>query len=360
MSGYESKFELPRNIERYLAALAKLYAQEGLRQSEEIIVNSQIRIHEEWSSDNWNGGTYGYALYLVMPEGLYLTTVKQKEKLRNQIRDDINKIHNVQNEFIEEVFLEMEVVEDQDWRKESGLLISRKSAVLPDAEKRIWGDEDLRVFLTHKAEVKKQTSDLKERLRLFGISCFVAHEDIHPTREWQNEIENALFSMDALVALMTETFHESDWTDQEVGCAFGRGVPIIAIKLGKDPYGFIGKFQALSCDWDVAGLEVVKILLKHDKMLNAYIKAVQYCSSYDQGNKLSEILPSIGKLSDEQASSLMSAFNENGQVRDSYGFNGQKPRYYGDGLAIYLSRLSGRAYRFSRFGKIEIVPGVGS
>jgi hypothetical protein len=33
----------------------------------------------------------------------------------------------------------------------------------------------------------------------------------------QNEIETALESMDAFVALLTENFHESLWTDQEVG-----------------------------------------------------------------------------------------------------------------------------------------------
>src|SRR5208283_1859713 len=119
---------------------------------------------------------------------------------------------------------------------------------------------------------------------------FVAHEDIHPTTEWQNEIENALFSMDAFVALMTQEFHDSLWTDQEVGVAFGRGVPIIAVKLGRDPYGFIGKFQALSCSWDKADKELVKILVKYDGMLSAYIKAVEDCPSFEQGNILAEIL----------------------------------------------------------------------
>jgi hypothetical protein len=354
LSTYESKFELPRNIERYLAALAKFYGREGLRQKQEIIVNSQIRIHEEWSYDNWNGGTYGHALYLVMPEGLYLNAVKRKEKLRKEIRDEINNIHNVQNEFVAEVFFEMEVLEDHDWRKESGLLLSRRSVVLPEAEKRIWGDEGFRLFLTHKADVKKQTAQLKERLRLLGVSCFVAHEDIHPTREWQNEIENALFSMDALLALMTETFHESDWTDQEVGCAFGRGVPIIAVKLGRDPYGFIGKFQALSCDWDTADVEVVKLLMEDDRMLNAYIKAVQTCGSYDQANRLAKILPSIKKLSEQHANALVSAFNDNGQLRDSYGFNGSWTSAHGPGLGFHLSRLTDRTYEISATRKLRI------
>ena len=142
--------------------------------------------------------------------------------------------------------------------------------------------------------------------------------------------------MDAFVALMTEGFHESVWTDQEVGVAFGRGVPIISVKLEKDPYGFIGKFQALSCSWESAAKEIVKILVKHDQMLHTYIKAVENCIGYVHGNTLSEILPYIDKLSSQQVNLLISAFNENGQVQDSFGFNGKMPHRYGDGLPSHL------------------------
>ena len=353
MSGRESNFELPRKIEHYLAALSKMYGQEDHKQLQEILVNSQVRIHEEWSYDRWDGGQYGHALYLSIPEALYLDIVNQRDNLQTKIRDDINKIHNIQNEFIDQVFLEMEIAEDRDWRKESGLLISGKRVILPEAQTRIWGDEGYRVFFSHKAEVKKETAELKRKLKLFGISCFVAHEDIHPTKEWQNEIENALFSMDAFVALMTEKFHESLWTDQEVGVAFGRGVPIIAIKLGRDPYGFIGKFQALSCSWDEAARDIVKILVKHDRMLDHYIKAVFACDSFDHGNTLAGILPFISKISDQQVNLLISAFNNNMQVRDSYGFNGKRPSYYGDGLPSHLNRLTGRSYEISFSGLIE-------
>ena len=75
MSDYKQDFELPRNIERYLAALSKLYAQEGKKELQEVIVNSQVRVHEGWSYDNWNGGTHGHALYLAVPEGLFLSSV---------------------------------------------------------------------------------------------------------------------------------------------------------------------------------------------------------------------------------------------------------------------------------------------
>ena len=154
---------------------------------------------------------------------------------------------------------------------------------------------------------------------------------------------------------MTETFHDSDWTDQEVGFAFGRGVPIISVRMGKDPYGFIGKFQALSCSWDTAPLEIVKIFIKYDQMLNSYIKAVKNCFTYDQGNKLAEVLPHIDNLSDRQINMLISAFNENGQVRDSCGFGGEKPHKYGKGLAWHLNRLTGRKYEIADRGQLELV-----
>ncbi|MGY2982675.1 hypothetical protein ACVI1K_000022 [Bradyrhizobium sp. USDA 4508] len=44
---------------------------------------------------------------------------------------------------------------------------------------------------------------------------------------------------------MTKGFHESNWTDQEIGFALGRGVMVVAVNLGRNPYGFIGDMHAL-------------------------------------------------------------------------------------------------------------------
>jgi len=137
----------------------------------------------------------------------------------------------------------------------------RIPSISEDVIKRIWGDDaTFRLFLSHKAEVKSKVASLQEELGMFGISSFVAHKDIEPTLEWQNEIENALSSMDGFVALMTDKFHESNWTDQEVGFAFARGVPIVAVRLGRDPYGFIGKFQGLTANWGDSATELTKLL----------------------------------------------------------------------------------------------------
>ena len=250
----------------------------------------------------------------------------------------------------------MEVGEDQQWRKDSGLLLAAKRAIPADATKRIWGDEGFRVFLSHKSEVKKETSELKDKLRLFGISCFVAHQDIRPTKAWQDEIENALASMDGFVALMTTNFHDSDWTDQEVDFAFARGVPIIAVRLGKDPYGFIGRFQGLSATWPTAAEGIVKVLIKNDRMLSTYISALRKCPSWEHGNMLANVLPSIDRLTLTQVDELVAAYNETSELRGSFGFRGDRPRSYGPGLAAHLNRFGSRQFKFSTDGLIEQIP----
>lgn len=133
---------------------------------------------------------------------------------------------------------------------------------------RAWENtEGLKLFLSHLAVHKDKAIRLKEELHDYGISTFVAHEDIRPTLEWQREIEKALFSMDAMLSLHTKGFSESYWTQQEVGIAIGLGTKIISLRMGEDPTGFISKHQALSRGTKNAtevAREIVE-LLRNDK-----------------------------------------------------------------------------------------------
>jgi TIR domain-containing protein len=353
----ESQFVLPGEIEHYLSVLSKLYKKVGQRDKLELIVNAQVRVHEEWDYDNWNGGTYGHAVYLIVPENVYVGSFESREILQTAICSDLNKLHHESNEHFAAVFVEMQKVVDADWRQESGVLRAGRPPVSKTAVTRIWGARGYRVFLSHKAEVKKKTAQIKEHLKPFGAMCFVAHEDIHPTKAWQDEIEKALMSMDAFVALLTDKFHDSLWTDQEVGFAVARGVPIIAVKLEHDPYGFIGKFQALKCDWTEAALEVAKLLINETRMLDAYIASLTRCRSFDEGNVLAQVLPEIENMTVGQADLAMGAFNANFELQGSFGFSGTRPGSYGKGLAFHLTRSSGRKYIMN--DDLKIVKGSG-
>ena len=108
------------------------------------------------------------------------------------------------------------------------------------------GTKDFRLFVSHIAKDKDKATRLKACLEPDAISGFVAHEDIHPTLEWQREIERALHCMDAMVAIHTPGFSNSYWTQQEIGFALGRGAKVISFKMGEDPTGFISRHQALA------------------------------------------------------------------------------------------------------------------
>lgn len=101
----------------------------------------------------------------------------------------------------------------------------------------IWLPDGLRVFVTHVSNVRQDVGDLARDLDSFGLTCFVAHDAIEPSREWQATIEDALATMDTMVAYVTTDFHASKWTDQEVGWALGRETLIVPINAGQNPYG---------------------------------------------------------------------------------------------------------------------------
>jgi hypothetical protein len=106
-----------------------------------------------------------------------------------------------------------------------------------------WQKRMFRLFISHLSAERVYAAQLQEALLVYGISGFVAHNDIEPTLEWQTQIETALATADSLVALLHPAFHFSHWTDQEIGFAMGRGLPVFSVRFGQDPYGFIGRFQ---------------------------------------------------------------------------------------------------------------------
>ena len=170
----------------------------------------------------------------------------------------------------------------------------------------------------------------------------MAHEDIEPMKEWENEIENALFSMDILVALLTERFSASNWTDQEVGVAIGLKVPIIPVRWGKDPYGFMGKYQAISGSIGNRKIaeEVFRFILNDEKLrmsaADLLVSALSDSRSFDMSNSLAVYLPEIERLSSEQEETLVRNFNSNRQVSGAWDIRGD--------IVDHLKRMTGNDY----------------
>lgn len=149
----------------------------------------------------------------------------------------------------------------------------------------------------------------------------------------------------------TEKFSDSKWTDQEIGAAFGRGIPVIPIRIGKDPYGLIGRYQAISVS-GVNGIQVgkgiVEFLFKYqgndDRLRelgkDIYIEAMRQADSFSQANYLAQFLSRFDTLSTTQANLFVESFNGNPQVYRAFEFH---PIAAGE-----LSRLTGDEYALRR------------
>lgn len=175
-------------------------------------------------------------------------------------------------------------------------------ALYIDSSPSFWKSGHFKLFISHLASFKNTISALKCELEKYGISSFVAHEDIEPTMEWQVEIEKGLFTMDALCAVLMPKFKESNWTDQEIGVAIGRDVLVVPIRRELDPYGFIGKYQgyqALGKNLNEVAEGVFMILAKNPKTRNKLINCLidLFISSNDSTDAYNRIL-SLKKIND--------------------------------------------------------------
>lgn len=139
------------------------------------------------------------------------------------------------------------------------------------------GTSLFRLFISHISKDKLKATRLKECLTPYDIAGFVAHEDIHPTLEWQDEIMRGLNTMDAMVAIHTPGFSESTYTQQEVGFALGRGIKIISFEMGEQPTGFISRRQSLprrSRSAEEIAAEINRLLLE-DGRTNEKLRAAK-------------------------------------------------------------------------------------
>jgi len=169
-----------------------------------------------------------------------------------------------------------------------------------------WTEGYVKLFVSHLSSNKARMSALKSALSHWGICAFVAHEDIEASREWRDEVEAGLETMDILAAVVEPGFKESDWCAQEVGYALGRKVDIIPLRAGLDPFGFFGKYQGIPIKGktpEVVSNEIALLLIKKPKHRERCLKSLENALRTQDSTrkiKLIEQLDEWSVVTDEQ------------------------------------------------------------
>lgn len=195
---------------------------------------------------------------------------------------------------------------------------------LEDVGRVAWRAGYFRLFLSHITAEKLFVHEVKAGLTRYGIDSFVAHDDIQPSDEWHNVILAALATADALAAFIHADFHLSHWTDQEVGFAIGRGVPVLGLRFAdRDPYGFMGRRQGARCEGlsaDAVAWRIYEMLRRSqgttERLDVGVIQALADSDNYAAANSRCARLGDVGSWTSEKLDALEQALR-NSQVNQA-------------------------------------------
>ena len=303
---YPSKLPVIKNT-----LLARYSSKAELSFLKKIVENSQMELELNNYYDDFGEGTYYHKLILYVPFRIYLLIGTSSQKYEDDIRIDINNVGKISGEEINCVSILV---------KDSPSFVDSKNV-----DESMW-DAGFRVFISHRVEDKIKATELKKHLAKYGITAFVAHEDIEPNKEWMTTIENALLSMDAFVALVTEGYNDKIWTQQEVGFAYCmnkmKGIPFVSIRMNNDPKGFFSYVQAFSPQTDNYAESLCEQWIDRPRMIDSLIIALKNSTCYTDSARYYELLKKTRNITEEQIKQLVATFNENESVNKCYKLNG--------------------------------------
>lgn len=355
-----TEFALPPKIIPALRRLRGHYDRKREVDIRDLIDSARVHVVLETEYDNWHGGTYGHDVIMFVPDELMaLVDLDEQSRLFERVAEDLNKATpEVQNEYIRAVFIKPE--DEADAQCQAAVPFTREPRARPE-DVGLWKPNALRLFISHRDKHKAAAHELAEALEPYGVASFVAHDAIKPMKEWQNEILNGLMTMEVMLALITDDFHESVWTMQEVGYALGKGIPIICVKVGnKDPRGFIGSIQALRAAYEdipAAAADVHRALLNEigqegrlkGILIESFISSSNFIHTIESLQRLTE---ATDRLTDAEFNLIVDGYEKNDQLHRCSGIHNR-----GNWFKRFLEDATGKRLEFNH-GKIyDVSPG---
>jgi hypothetical protein len=349
-----SKYILPSKVYSYLRRLLLNYEHSGPRELAAIIKHGRVAVDIDKNRSWYNGDDIvGHDVVIFLPPSIIAPiSISQQGTVCSRLREDLRECaSSISSEYINAVRLELE--DENDWLDQTAQTLSAKPPVDPGTLS-FWKPDQIRLFVSHRDNYKRQAQALSRALEKFGISCFVAHDTIEPMESWQTEIEKGLETMEVMLALITDDFHKSEWTNQEVGFAKGRNIPVISLKLGvTDPKGFIADKQALKGDVDNpqnSADDIYRLLtekLGHENRLQtAIIESFLATPDWGEATIRFKLLDSAVKsLSEEEFQRIKTGYEKNDQLYNAAYL------YYGSRFLKFLIRTTGKKLRIEK-GKI--------
>lgn len=196
----------------------------------------------------------------------------------------------------------------------------------------------IKAFISYSSKEKVVGGKFKTYIENYcGYEVFIAHDDIPGSSVWEDEIISAIEKSDIFIALISEAFTFSPFTDQETGIAFWLKKKIIPTKLDStNPYGFISKYQALQYrrnppdyyykdNINKLAVSIAQIGMSydldsdfHEKAINSIVYAFCNSTSFNISNAVISSLIKCNKFSKQHISLILNAIKTNLQAKGAY------------------------------------------
>ena len=194
-------------------------------------------------------------------------------------------------------------------------------------ESESYGIKSLRIFFSYSTTDKQIVGKLKLFLENSGFEVFLAHEDIRPLVEWQDEIVKNLQRCDIFIPLLTKDFMKSGWTNQEIGIAIAGDKFIIPLQVDIAPPGFLGKIQSLKINISelrpYIAEQIVSLIKNKSKfgkdMKNFIINQLEESGSFEEAKARSSLLEDFEVFSKEEINRVVDIVINSRCIHDSYG-----------------------------------------
>ena len=196
----------------------------------------------------------------------------------------------------------------------------------------------LRIFMSYSEDDKIIAGGVKDALNKYGIQTFLAHDDIAPGIEWEDEIILNIKKSDIFMTLLSEGFKKSKWTDQETGMAIANSKFIIPVCLDETmPYGFMKRYQAFKkFDVEIREIHGKDTVVCYDDVLkiitfiseriefkenvkDSLITSLTNVWNFRDAERHFELLLSLGPFSKEQINQILIESAKDSQIYNAHG-----------------------------------------
>jgi len=188
------------------------------------------------------------------------------------------------------------------------------------------GNPSIDIFLSYHRNNRDVAKTIKEKLEQRGMQVFMAPDDITGGSKFLSVMYKKIESCHAFIALISNDYPTSEYSDHEIGIALGFDKAVLPICIDeKTPYGFLREYHCVcSSDVDIEQkiqeiADTIMILTDTGKeYMDLLIHNLENTGSFVNANHWSKKLAKYSVFTSDQIVRIANARVSNDQIYNSF------------------------------------------